>query len=336
MQSLKQQLRAHLLRRKNLRRVRQFTQELAQGGPPIFILANPADLHFAPLALAFRSPYHRQIFVGNGLSDADVEWLQERCPGTPILQLSGSLSGNTASYLPHGELVNLIALGFQEPFFIQDADCFPLNADVFAQLRLPSDQEYASGPFWKECPEWEHILPDTFLVGIRPKSLARTQDRYGIDASIYAKAEGRAEARLFENGLDESWRPELSHDKKYFDTLQLSWILATLDGERFGKIADASSSLHHVGGTSYLTADPAVDLSHWDWWPLNTCYTTLRILAQPDWEPLRYRFRHIYDRHADLTTISQSFPPFVKSKRFQQTNLILKSLEKSAILAAPK
>lgn len=326
MPSLKNQLRAALLRIRNLRKVRRFASDLPTGGLPIFILANPADVHFAPLAAAVRSDCHRQVFVGNGLSDADATWLQTRCPGIPVLRLSASLTGNAASYLAHGELVDLLALAFSEPFFIQDADCFVLDPGFFDRLRIPGEQEYAAGPFWKNCPEWDHILPDTFLVGVSPASLARIKKRYSVDAAIATSASPRASVRLKEAGFSPDWHPERSHDKNYFDTLQLSWILATLDGESFGKIEGGADSLHHVGGTSYLAAKPSNDLAHWDWWPLNTCYTTLRILEQPGWEPLRGRFAHLFERFGDAEQIEQDYPEFVNSTRFQTTARALKQL----------
>lgn len=326
--SLAKSFRRQWLRTRNLRRVRRFAGELATGVPPVFILTNRADLHFAPLAVSTRSQSHTQIFVGNGLSDSDAAWLQERCPGIPILQLSASLFGNAASYLPHGELVDLLALSLDEPFFIQDADCFVLDPTFFEHLRIPDETEYAAGPYWKDCPDWDHLLPDTFLVGINSSSLRRVRNDYQVDASITVTPPKRAASKLAETGLQGTWFPEQTHDKHYFDTLQLSWILATLDGEQFGKIEGQSERVHHVGGTSYLAADPSMDLSHWDWWPLNTCYTTLRILERNEWEPLRHRFHNLYSHFQGSQYITRNFPEFRKSKRFQRTHAIFDQISK--------
>ena len=320
--SLAKSFRRQWLRTRNLRRVRRFAAELTTGAPPVFILTNPADLHFAPLAVSIRSQYHAQIFVGNGLTDSDAAWLQERCPEIPMLRLSASLSGNAASYLPHGELVDLLALSLDEPFFIQDADCFVLDPTFFEHLRIPDETEYATGPYWKDCPDWDHLLPDTFLVGINSSSLRRVRNDYQVDASIAVTPPNRAASKLAETGLQGAWFPEQTHDKHYFDTLQLSWILATLDGEHFGKIEGQSERVHHVGGTSYLAADPPMDLSHWDWWPLNTCYTTMRILDCPEWERLRKRFHHLYERFGDTNRIVSEFSKYTQSQRFKTTNRI--------------
>jgi hypothetical protein len=326
MTALKRQVRGALLRHGNLRRVRDFAAGLPAGGDLIFIFTNPADLHFAPLAAAARSEAHRQVLVGNGLSDHDVTWLQERCRGVPILRLSASLIGNAASYLAHGELVDLLALTFAEPFFIQDADCFVLDGAFFQQLRTPAKGEYAAGPWWKSCPNWDQVLPDTFLVGVSPAALAENRKRYGVSAAIAGAAPRAARARLEKGGLSPAWRPELNYDKRYFDTLQLSWILSTLDGMCFGRNTGLTSMLHHVGGTSYLAAKPSQELTRSDWWPLNTCYTTLRILERPGWEGLRSRFVHLTERFGNAEQIVRDYPAFLDSRRFAETTRMMKVL----------
>jgi len=335
--SLAKSLRKQWLRKRNLRRARRFAADLTTGAPPVFILTNPADLHFAPLAVSTRSKSHTQIFVGNGLSDSDSAWLRERCPGIPILRLSASLSGNAASYLPHGELVDLLALSLDEPFFIQDADCFVLDPAFFEHLRIPDETEYAAGPYWKDCPDWNHLLPDTFLVGINSSSLRRVRNDYQVDASITVTPPKRAASKLAETGVLGTWFPEQTHDKHYFDTLQLSWILATLDGEKFGKIEGQSERVHHVGGTSYLAADPSMDLSHWDWWPLNTVYTTMRVLEYPGSQPLRARFRHLYENFGDANEIESQYPKFLESSRCAATLDVLSRVgeRNKAPLCAP-
>jgi hypothetical protein len=314
-----QQVRQAALDIRNRSRVAAFANTLAAGGPPIFVLVSPADLHFAPLAVILRSPLHRQVFVCNGLSASDLEWLSKTCPDVPMLKLDASLSGNAASYLAHGKVIELLASSFSDPFFIQDADCFVLNDRVFSQLTIPASGDYASGPYWKECPDWDHILPDTYLVGIQPASLARVRQRYGVGSAIYGAPPQRALTRLRERGLESDWRPEAGHGKHYFDTMQLSWVLATLNGETFRASPVPQEFLHHVGGTSYLAARPGQDLSHWDWWPLNTCYTTLCILERNAWIPLRRRFDHLFQRFGSAEMILKDFPEFSLSKRYEET-----------------
>lgn len=311
-----------VLDRRNHSRIAEFSRTLPHGGPPIFILVSPADLHFAPLAVVHRSHLHRQVLVCNGLSDTDIGWLREMCPDVPLLRLDASLSGNAASYLAHGKVIELLADCFREPFFIQDADCFVLDDSVYSGLKIPGTGHYASGPYWKKCPDWEGILPDTFLVGIQPGSLARTLRSYGVNAGIFGAPPSKALARLRESGLDADWRPEAGNGKDYFDTMQLSWVLATLDRETFLDTALPGNSLHHVGGTSYLAARPGQDLSHWDWWPLNTCYTTIRILEGGNWKQLRSRFEHLHQRFGNADRILSDYPEFLMSKRFMDTERI--------------
>jgi hypothetical protein len=276
-------------------------------------------MHLAPLAVLHGNPRIAHLIVGNGLSPGDVEWIRARAPGTPVLRLKASLQGNPDTYLSHAEVVRLCEKASRGDFCIQDADCFVTDPVWWNELQFGSNAAYAAGPFRKPIERIGGWMPETYLVLIN-KGGYRRREAYGVHPDISADPTPLGD-RLRAQGIGEPFFPDAA--KSYFDTLQKHWLAAVLDGEQFRLLPGADISVHHIGGSSYLTGRETTDVSHWDYWPLNTVYFHLRVLEFPRFARFRTRFGNLYERYGSPHQLLAKYPGFKHSQRFVKSEKIL-------------
>lgn len=280
-------------------------------------------MHLAPLAVHSRSSRTCHIIVGNGLLQEDVAWLRTQVRGVPVVSLRASLKNNAKTYLPHAEVIRLCEKASNFDFCIQDADCFITDAAWWDALRLQSSKEYAAGPFYKPIQKLEAWMPDTYLVLLN-KAAYRKREADGIRPDISPHA--NMLAKLLETrGIGQPYFPEAG--KTYFDTLHIHWLAAALRGEEFRKVPGADQTVFHVGGSTYLTGKDCEDVSHWDYWPLNTPYFHMRVLEFPRFASIKPRFSNLFQRYGSPTKLLATYPEFKKSQRFLQTETVLAFFE---------
>jgi hypothetical protein len=286
---------------------------------PTFVIASPPDMHLAPLAVLHGHPRIAHIIVGNGLSSGDIEWIQAQAAGVPVVKLKASLKGNAKTYLPHAEIIRLCQKASRADFAIQDADCFVTDPAWWNEFRFYSNSEYAAGPFYKPIQRLGGWMPDTYLVLINGAGYRR-REALGIQPDISTDANSVGKL-LQARGITGRYFPE--EGKEYLDTLQMHWLAAALGGEEFRPLPGADQCVFHVGGSTYLTGKECQDVSHWDYWPLNTCYFHMRILEFPRFASIRPRFSHLFQTHGSADKLVIKYPEFKSSKRFLGSQKIL-------------
>jgi hypothetical protein len=287
---------------------------------PVFVIASPADMHLAPLAVLFGNPRIRHTILGNGLSTSDIDWLGQQAPGVPVVRLKASLRDNAKTYLAHAEVVRLCAMAVAGDFAIQDADCFVMNGEWWNQLGFTSDRQYAVGPFGKPMNQLGVMMPDTYLVLINNASY-RSREADGIHPDIAGQPAPALRKLLRVHGISEAYFPD--DVKNYYDTLQMHWAAAALAGAEFRELPGANEFVVHVGGSTYLNDRPCDDLSHWDFWPLNTPYFHMRVLEFPRFAYVRPRFAGIFQRFGSAARILADYPEFRKSGRYELSEKML-------------
>jgi hypothetical protein len=286
---------------------------------PTFVIASPPDMHLAPLAVLHGNHRIAHVIVGNGLGARDIEWIKAQAPTVPVVQLTASLDGNAKTYLPHAEVVRLCQKASRGDFAIQDADCFVTETAWWNDFRISSKSEFAAGPFYKPLQKIGHSVPDTYLVAINAVGYQRRESQ-GIQPNIYNDTHPVAR-QLQARGITGPYLPE--EGKGYVDTMQMHWLAATLDGEEFRPLPGADSSVFHVGGSTYLTTKTITDVSHWDYWPLNTCYFHMRVLELPRFASIKSRYGYLFQNYGSPENVIQKYPEFKKSKRYSASETIL-------------
>lgn len=313
-------LRAALLRRVNLQRLRPVSADLRGDALlPVFAIASPPDMHLAPLAVLHGNPRIRHIILGNGISTADADWIRKQVGVVPVVQLKASLRGNAATYLAHAEVIRLCAMASSDDFCIQDADCFVTQSSWWDELHLTSPDQYAAGPFFFPIQDLSGVIPSTYLVFINKAAFVE-RERHGIRPDIASDA-NPLEALLRARGVALPYFPEAG--KGYYDTLQKHWLAAVLGGEQFRPLPGADQVVFHIGGSTYLTAKEQPDVTHWDYWPLNTCYFHMRVLEFPRYARFKSRFSHLSERYGSADKLLGDYPEFKKSKRFLRSEWLL-------------
>jgi hypothetical protein len=278
-------------------------------------------MHLALLAAAGGAADINHVVLANGLPPEDVAWLRKQMPDITVVSLQSSLSANTRTFLAHSEVIRLCALAAQEDFAIQDADSFVIDESWWSKLKIPSTDCYAAGPFSKPINGMNTRMPDTYLVALNGRSL-RKSEAMGIGAEITSTPTRWVAEALRKRGLPSRYFPD--GDKRYFDTLQVHWVAAVLQGQKFHQIGGAGEVVFHVGGTSYLNNSQSIALDHWEYWPLNTAYFTLRLIESPRFQYVRGRFSHLVDRFRSAEAILADYPGFSGSRRHLESELILK------------
>ena len=198
--SIAASLRAGLLPAVNVGRLRRFFkgQGLA-GRTPVFLVLTRELVHMAPLAVAVRGPGFQPVFVFNGVSLSDKDWLRDMVGDIPDVSLMVSLTGNPLSVLDHGTVIEYLLDTYRRPFCIQDPDCFVTDRNFFQSVKLDEAGQYAAGPFTKEISRNCIRIPDTFFLYLNAPLFLELQSRYGLRARTTRQPPARL-AGLLEKG----------------------------------------------------------------------------------------------------------------------------------------
>jgi hypothetical protein len=324
---IKNAVRDILLALINHHRIRRF---LAPGEfpnrTPIFLVVTRDLVHMAPLAVATRHPDFAPVFVGNGISPEDESWLATMCPDTPVISLKASLAtGNPASMLDHGAVLQYLLELVPGTFCIQDPDCFIIQKTFFETIALDEKHEYAVGPFVRIAPnEVMPRMPQTFFLMLNAPLFRELRREYGLSARVTRIPDSRLVPLLAAGGFPPGHYPH--QVKGYFDTLHMFWIAAEQLGRRFTVIPGAEETVCHIGGTSYLFR-VTENLEHWDYWPLNAHYIHLKLLSMPACTRFRKRFAALIALRDTPEKLLERYPAYRNGRRFAQTRAILENLQ---------
>ncbi len=314
--------RTAILSRVNRHRLRRELAVVPTGTIPIVFIFTPEIAHLAPYCLPTVNSSFTPVLVMNAVPPADVEWIRSLHPDKPIVELKHSLSRNSKSLLPHGDVLNDLFATMSNHFIIQDPDCFVTDDGFWDNVRI-EDQEFAAGAFWEQTQDPAHALPHTFFLMLNVDAYQSITSKYRIDSSVIRTLPHEAARKAKEMGYAAGNYPHKFKD--YFDTLQAYWILSLSEGLRFREIPGQQQSVFHVGGTSYLhTTD--IDLSHWDYWPLSVHYFNLRILELDDGRRFRERFQLLFDLYGSSAGLLNQNPEFRQGWRCAEIDRILSSV----------
>ncbi len=316
-------LRSAILWQANARSVRRSVRLLDQNRMQCFITVTPHLVHMAPLAILNAGAGIQHVFVANGLSDGDIEWLEERAALTPIIRLRTSLGRNPGSLLPHGFVIDCLAESSATPFCIQDADCFISDDRFWESVTLDPAKEFATCAFVRKGKGGAPDFPETFLTCLNSSLMKQFRKQLDIRSESTRLPSSRASRALAAAGYPAGRVLETLKD--YYDTLQQFWVVATHHGYVYRRLEGEGESVHHIGGTSYLYRNFA-DLSHWDYWPLAVHYFNLRLLELPASRQFRARFPQLIEYHGSSDSLIQKFPEFAKGRRRLMIDEILRSL----------
>ena len=229
---------------------------------------------------------------------------------------------NELSILGHAEIIDYLFAVSEEPFCIQDPDCFITECDFYKELSLDDETEFAAGPFTKRPTDHDHVLPDTFFLILNPRVFKKISRKYGVTARTN-KLAGSALHCAKSLGYSQEAYPE--QFKGYFDTLQAFWVLALAEGYSFKKVPGTGKSIFHIGGTSYLhNSDYALD--HWDYWPLSVQYFNMRLLEMPVNACFREKHLILFRTYDSAKRLTEMYPQFKEGRRYAECEKILQSI----------
>ncbi len=299
----------------------------------VFSLFTDEQMLFAPFCIPTDVPDIQPVILLNGVSRDDFEWISNIHPNVPIVRLRATLTNNQKSILPHAAVVNDLLTVLNQPFCLQDADCFAVDPAFYESLSLNVDQDYAAGPFVKMRTRCDVLMPHTYFLLFNPTLINRVQAKYGVSADITKSLPPVAAEKIHAIGYEPGQYPDTFKD--YFDTLQALFLLLSAEGWNFKTLGGENSSIYHIGGTSYIRYSDC-DLTHWDCWPLSVHYFNLRLLEFEINQRFVDRFKYLYDLHESTEQLLQAHPVFLRSNRCLWINELLESLEASHVAMTKK
>jgi hypothetical protein len=314
-----QKTRAAILARENRARLKSTVDDLDSGLIPIFFIFTPDIAHLAPYCILNVKPPFKPILVMNAVPKEDIAWINSLHPDLPLVELKHSLRQNSASLLPHSDVLNDLFAVVPGNFCIQDPDCFVVDQNFYTHVSL-SKSEFAAGPFWEQNSTHGHIFPYTYFVIFNTTAFRVNSSKFGTNADVIRKMPRRAAREIASMGYQPGEFPEPT--KNYFDTLQAHWLLSLSAGLTFRQLPGIRESVFHVGGTSYVTSNTA-DVSASEYWPLAVQYFNLRLLELRHGERFRNRFHDLIERYGSSDDLLSRHPEFRDCWRFADISRIL-------------
>ena len=315
-------VRSSLLWRLNTRIIARGVKSLPPDTLKSYIVVTPHLVHLAPLATLNHGPRVQPVLVANGLSEADITWLSEMTDA-PVIRLKSSLGRSPDSLLAHGTIIDYLADTNPGAFCIQDADCFISDQSFWNSVNIDLSSEYAVCAFVRNGDGDRADFPETFLTILNAPLMREYRRNHDVTSESSSRVSPRAQQALSEAGYPAGRVLETLKD--YYDTLQQFWVVATHHGFRFRQIPGEGSTVHHIGGTSYLYR--AFDnLDHWDYWPLAVHYLNLRILESPKTSVFRQRFAGLFEFHGSADQLLIKYPAFASGWRRQTSERIIAAL----------
>jgi len=204
------------LRRTCLKKVseRKFPQ-ISFKNPPFAIIGIPGSLCEVSLCLRFVPDDQPIFFVANGLDPWELQWAKSNLKFDGFLEIS--------SILPHGDVIDLLLHGINEPFGIMDYDCIILNPSYFSKLWNLTNNTLVNAIFGQKNRELELDIPETFIMFLNAPIIRQICNSYQVDSNLtyYSKLNKKVKSKLHEIGIDRTHLPESFKD--YIDTAKL-WI----------------------------------------------------------------------------------------------------------------
>lgn len=322
-----QKMRSSVLAAVNQQRLRRGLAGIDRGKIPIFFIFTPEIGHLAPFCIPQADDRFTSVLVMNAVSKDDVDWIRSIHPDLPLIELKHSLTRNSQSLLPHGDVLNDLFAVADGDFCIQDPDCFVTDTRFWENVRLEQD-DYAGGPFWSKAYGQDHDLPYTYFVMFSLGAFQTIASKYGVDANVMRTLPANAQRQAESVGYGAGHFP--NRGKDYFDTLQAFWVLSLAEGMKFREMPGERDWIYHIGGTSYLHKSD-IELSHWDFWPLSVHYFNLRLLESPLLERFRERYEMLFDTYRSSDALLEQHVEFREGWRCAEIDKILGSVMPAAV-----
>lgn len=314
--------RAAILNVLGQRRLRRSIKNLPKSAVPVFFILTPDIVHLAPFCVKNIPQPFTAVLIGNGVAQEDMAWVRGEV-NCICCEIVSSLTGNTASLLEHGVVLDQLFAACGRDFCIQDPDCFVTDMAFWESVRL-SENDFAAGPFWEQPPGRSHVLPGTFFVYFSRQIQRDLAKRFSISCGYFSELPPKAAAAVKRIGYEKG---DFVHSfKGSFDTLHGYWILAFSEGYSFAPLPGEGTQIIHVGGTSYLN-NANIEPDYWDYWPLAVQYLNLRLLELPRLERFRDRFKDMTSRYGNSNQLLADYPRFAEGWRRRNVDQILESLK---------
>lgn len=237
-----------LLEGTNRRRFRAFVDaELERSAGRYFVIVMPRTLHYLLPCLQLLPRELPVALIANGAQPWELAILESRCPDRPLVRLA-MLPGSSVA---HGDMIDMMLDGVDEPFGILDHDLYVFDSSIFARLR-PRERECMVGAMGDVSRRTGLAYPLTHLLVFNTPVVRDLMRRYGVSASMYRTLPARAKPKLSGLGLRDG--APLKDHHRFFDTLHVLLGLAYAEGlaPRIETVADPRDVIH-IGGTSIGT-----------------------------------------------------------------------------------
>jgi hypothetical protein len=251
----------------------QLERILAQSGnDPYVLVLVPRILHYVIPCLTLARRRVPVVVVCNGAWDWEIEALQQRFPGIPLLPLRPV----RGSMLPHGVVLDLLLRHATRNFTLLDPDLLVFDPDVFDELKL-RDGEIACGAYGFTNSRASLTFPTTHLLALDVPRVRELMASHDIRPVIYNRTPPHLVEPLRSLGLGDHNFPK--DYLSFYDPLNLLLAMAAYEGLKLRVLHREEAAVYHVGGVSYLEQNVTLD------------YFNARLMEQPFAKSFRERYR---------------------------------------------
>lgn len=215
---------------------------------PLFIVVIPGSLHLVEICLRFVPQNISTILINNGLSDWESDFSRKHLNRAGII--------NIPRMIEHGQVIDFLLAGLDQPFTILDYDCFVFKTSIFSEMTVIESGQMMNAIFAHRNEVLKLDVPETFMLTLDPKIIRQLQSTYHVTSKMqdFCTVPVKARHKLSTIGIDAHHYPE--EYKSHFDTMRLLFALGLAEGykcnfiRRIPTVCPVNDEIFHIGGST--------------------------------------------------------------------------------------
>jgi hypothetical protein len=228
---------------------RRFTSSLASvehthGRPRFFVIVVPNVMHFLAPAVEQLAGAAEVVFVLNGASAIEEDFLSRRYPSLARIRVPTL----PRAIWPHGHLLSLMLRTSPHDFGICDHDFYLFDRSILNQLAFRDNEFALCATHWRNRTTGL-LFPGTHFLYLHVAPLREIMERHRVDARLYKHIPKHVVEPLQEMGLSLANPPK--EYQSFFDSFLMLSALAMQENNSI-RVLDlqVGRGYEHVGGTS--------------------------------------------------------------------------------------
>lgn len=287
----------------------------------------PGLAHLAISSIKLLGSDYPIVVINNGLDNESYDRLKKALPLVHFIKMRNNKFFGNYMVTPHMEVLNTYACIAKEGTIFIDADCYVFNPMIMDEMWNKISDSFLVTPFWHYNSEMDIHIPDTFLFGVNGQQFLNLRQNYGVSFGA-----NQFPSRL-KNLAHSKWGKSIPWPhpwKKYFDTVHIPALSASLLGLELEMLKYNRGDLYHVSGTSYTNNNLQPSRSENDH-ILNAHYFHLLMIETFEWSWAKKQFKTMIDHYKSAQKLLFNNPGYKTSLYRLEIDELVQRLKKRMI-----